>query len=192
MADAPTQAKTESATGFETASTATTFFRSRGASSRTRKQKKRDRGQMPYHWEVPSHNEQRRAGTTPPAIPSTRETSVVSFIKKYHPSVKLKLQQRLQTSPKQQQASIGRLKMKKLTMRKRNKKKMAHHQKKMKQAKTTQGMKKSVRKSNAKRRKEKPKTMQKSRKKILQKEGSSKKKWKVKTITRSKLLMVMK
>jgi hypothetical protein len=146
MAAALSQAQTASAMGFENASTAPTFFHKMDAVLHTQNRKqKQHREQTTCHWEIPTHNEHRRpAETTLTANPPTRGASVVSFNKKYHPSVKLKPQRR-QTSARQRQTTTGELRMKKLKLRKRNKKKTPHQHKAGK-AKTTQEMKNSVRK----------------------------------------------
>jgi hypothetical protein len=174
MAAALAQAQTAPAMDFEIASIALTFFRKLDAVLRTQTRKqKQHREQTPCHWEVPSHNERRRPlETTPTASPLTREASVVSFNKKYHPSVKLKPQRR-KTSARQRQTTTGEHRVKKLKLRKRSKKKTPHQHKTGK-AKTTQEMKNSVRKSNGKHRKEKQKTTQESRKKTWSKERFSK------------------
>jgi hypothetical protein len=146
MAAALAQAQAASAMGFEIASIAPTLFHKMDAVLHTQNRKqKQHREQTPCHWEIPTHNEHRRpAETTLTANPPTRGASVVSFNKKYHPSVKLKPQRR-QTSARQRQTTTGELRMKKLKLRKRNKKKTPHQHKTGK-AKTTQEMKNSVRK----------------------------------------------
>jgi hypothetical protein len=93
MATAPHQAQPVSATHFEIASIAFLFSRQMDAALRTQAQRQehhRDRTQC--HWEMPSHNNehrQPRVTQAAPQPPTVRGTSVVSFNKKCHPSVKL-------------------------------------------------------------------------------------------------------
>jgi hypothetical protein len=94
MATAPHQAQPVSATHFEIANTAFLFSRQMDAALRTqahRQEHHRDR--TPCHWEMPSHNNNEhrcpRVKQVAPQPAPVRGTSVVSFNKKYHPSVKL-------------------------------------------------------------------------------------------------------
>jgi organic radical activating enzyme len=92
MAFAPNQAQPVSATRFEIASIAFLFFRRVDAALRTAQQQEHHRDRTPCHWEMPSHNNERRrprVTQVAPRPPPVRGTSVVSFNKKCHPSVKL-------------------------------------------------------------------------------------------------------